>query len=94
VGISGAVYGDDALFGPCVEQNFQYETPLCYYTPEFSVLWHPFVVPTPVSQGQLIYLGYSVVVGAYLLVPFLYTLGRQMVSTARDAGWLTWKFRW
>jgi len=80
VGINGAVYGD---------QSPQYlsacgglEIPLCYYTPEFNVLWYPFVVHLSLDQGQMLYLLYSLFVGAYLLIPLLLTTQRQLTTAA------------
>jgi len=93
VGIDGAVYGDSALWDSCVT-NYMYELPLCSYTPEFGVLWYPFVRPSDVAFDQKLYFGYCLVVGVYLVVPMLVTLGRQVAAHGRDAGWLTWRYRW
>ena len=41
VGISGYVFGLEGL-DLCWQDNYQLES-LCWYTPEFSVLWRPFV---------------------------------------------------
>ena len=82
VGINGAVYGDQALRAVCLTNNGYLETPLCYYTPEFSVLWYPFVSHQSLDQGQLLYLLYSLFVGAYLLVPLLITIQHQLLSAA------------
>lgn len=86
VGIDGAIYGDKALWQTCLGNNAYLETPLCYYTPEFSVLWHPFVVHQPLNHKQLLYLLYSLFVGVYLLVPLLITTGRQLTTAAREFG--------
>ena len=86
VGIDGAVYGDNALFHFCLANNAYLETPVCYYTPEFSVLWHPFVVYQPLNHKQLLYLLYSLFVGVYLLIPLLITTGRQLSAAAREFG--------
>jgi hypothetical protein len=86
VGIDGAVYGDAALQNLCLANNAYLETPLCYYTPEFSVLWHPFVVYQPLNHRQLLYLLYSLFVGIYLLVPLLITTGRQLTLASREFG--------
>jgi hypothetical protein len=83
VGINGAVYGDNALFHFCLSNNAYLETPLCYYTPEFSVLWHPFVVYQPLNHKQILYLLYSLFVGVYLLIPLLITTWRQLTVAAR-----------
>ncbi|MDQ2716948.1 MAG: hypothetical protein M3Z08_18750 [Chloroflexota bacterium] len=82
VGINGAVYGDKALMSFCLANNAYLETPVCYYTPEFSVLWHPFVVYQPLDHKQLLYLLYSLFVGVYLLVPLANTTGRQAFAAA------------
>ncbi len=85
VGINGAVYSDlsPQYLSVC---SGNLETPLCYYTPEFSVLWYPFVVHQPLNHGQLLYLLYSLLVGAYLLVPLLITTQRQLVAAALEFG--------
>lgn len=74
VGINGAVYGDQALWHTCLDNNAYLETPLCYYTPEFSVLWHPFVVYQPLNHKQLL----------YLLMPLLFTTGRQLIAATLE----------
>jgi hypothetical protein len=84
VGIDGAVYGDQALWNNCLGNNAYLETPLCYYTPEFSVLWHPFVVYQPLNHKQLLYLLYSLFAGVYLLMPLLITTGRQLIAAALE----------
>jgi hypothetical protein len=86
VGINGAVYGDTNLKPFCKSYNAYFETPLCYYTPEFSVLWYPFVVYQPLNHKQLLYLLYSLFVGVYLLIPLLITTGRQLSAAAREFG--------
>ncbi len=96
VGIDGAVYGDGALQNICLANNAYLETPLCYYTPEFSVLWHPFVVYQPLDHRQVLYMLYSLFVGVYLLVPLLITTACQARTTAlnfvrRRLDLSTWK---
>jgi len=86
VGINGAVYGDQALWHTCLDNNAYLETPLCYYTPEFSVLWHPFVVYQPLNHKQLLYLLYSLFVGVYLLMPLLITTGGQLIAAVLEFG--------
>ena len=41
VGINGAVFGQQSM-QTCWENNYQLEF-LCWYVPEFSALWRPFV---------------------------------------------------
>ncbi len=88
VGINGAIYGDDSLQyrSTCLANDAFLETPLCYYTPEFSVLWYPFVIHQPLNPDQLLYLLYSLLVGAYLLVPLLITTERQLIAAALEFG--------
>ncbi|MEU8321302.1 hypothetical protein AB0C33_23380 [Nonomuraea sp. NPDC048881] len=68
-GLNGAVFGDVDVPKVCwPDGGGQYEAPICFYTPEFSALWYPFVVGgKPLSAGQWIYLAYGLAVGAYLL---------------------------
>lgn len=86
VGINGAVFGDHALVNTCWKNNGYLETALCSYTPEFSVLWHPFVVYQPINHKQLLYMLYSLFVGVYLIIPLLITTGRQLITATREFG--------
>ncbi|HXA43603.1 MAG TPA: hypothetical protein VNV65_11915 [Candidatus Solibacter sp.] len=65
VGANGVVwgnYGQDA----CMASGFTNEH-LCWYVPEFSVLWRPFVVPKTSFTGlELTYLGYSAITVVWL----------------------------
>jgi hypothetical protein len=68
-GLNGAVFGDVDVPQVCWPDGAgQYEVPICFYTPEFSALWYPFVAGgRPLSAGQWIYLAYGLAVGVYLL---------------------------
>ncbi|GAA2354919.1 hypothetical protein [Nonomuraea africana] len=68
-GLNGAVFGDVDVPKVCwPDGSGQYEAPICFYTPEFSALWHPFVAGAePLTTGQWIYLGYGIAVGSYLM---------------------------
>ncbi|GLV58058.1 hypothetical protein KDH_48920 [Dictyobacter sp. S3.2.2.5] len=92
VGINGAVYGDDALRNFCNPQWYGNES-LCYYAPELSALWYPFVVYQPLGPGQLLYLLYSFFVGLYLLMPLLITTWRQLITVAQQHNWTRLNFR-
>ncbi len=79
VGINGTVYQwMTAIHMPeiCTSNNYNLEM-LCYYTPDFSTLWLPFVFHYSLTSGQLIFLIYSVVVGIYLIAPLSYEIGKQ-----------------
>jgi hypothetical protein len=95
VGINGAVFGQADLAPTCLYNNFAQEQ-LCWFTPDFSVLWHPLVVAyqsgwhwnvfarteglTPAYLG---YIGYSVLALVYLAAPLALRTGRQAWSAAR-----------
>ena len=83
VGINGAIFAQQGL-SICGANHSALEL-LCHYTPEFSVLWHPFVANefVKLDHHQLAYLAYSLLVFAYLAIPFLADLLRQTISGAR-----------
>jgi hypothetical protein len=93
VGICASVYFDARNIPVCYQDDFALEH-LCSYTPEFSVLWYPFVTPNPISAWGLVFLAYSVVVFGYLGAPLFETTARQvaqrgraLVAAARANGW-------
>ncbi len=76
VSISGAVFGT-ANLGICLSNNYALES-FCWYMPEFSVLWRPFVVSMPLKPQHIITIVYHVIVFAYLVFPLLQMLARQI----------------
>ena len=68
VGIDGAVFGQSALSDICLRHDYANEF-LCWYAPEFSPLWRPFVAPTKVPLVELLCVGYCCAVFAWLSVP-------------------------
>ena len=81
-GLNGAVFGDVDTSKVCwPDGNGLYEAPLCYYTPEFSALWYPFVENKTLTTGQQIYLLYGLAVAAYIM-------WRPVIRLAREAGGL------
>jgi hypothetical protein len=80
VGINGVVFEQRGL-SVCTAHNYAQEF-LCHFTPEFSVLWHPFVVFEPLSSGAILYTATSIGIFLYLALPLLIT------STRQIAGWL------
>jgi hypothetical protein len=72
VGMSGAVYGLSGL-EECRAANDEF---LCWYVPEFSVLWRPFVTASAPNGRQMLLLGYGLTVLAYLSLPVAGRLGR------------------
>jgi hypothetical protein len=77
VGLNGLVYGQLEM-GMCSE--FADLEPLCWYSPEFSALFRPFIVAKTLSSLQQQMFAYSVAVGVILAIPFAIDLLR----TGRD----------
>ncbi len=70
VGINGPVFNQGNL-RICSENHYALEF-LCWYAPEFSVLWRPFdVSPLTLSWQQGLFIAYCCVVYAWLAVPVL-----------------------
>lgn len=82
VGINGALFDQQGL-GICITRNYALEL-LCHYTPEFSVLWHPFVVKESLNTQQLLYLAYCLLVFAYLAIPLLGDMIIQAIQRTRN----------
>lgn len=84
VGINGAVYQwGAAMTMPtlCTQHHYALEM-LCYYTPELSTLWLPFVKHIPLTPGQKLFLAFSLLVFAYLTTPLLLRLVQQLRDRA------------
>ncbi|GAA3246996.1 hypothetical protein [Nonomuraea helvata] len=84
VGLNGAVFGDAPARKVCLEPTnfFVFEAPLCYYTPEFSALWVPFIDAPELTVGQQVYLLYGLCVAGYLMTPPLLALTGQLLARA------------
>jgi len=67
VGIDGAVFSQKAL-SICLANHYALAV-LCFYAPEFSDLWHPFVVAVLLNKREILYIVYSVIVFIYLAIP-------------------------
>lgn len=79
VAIDGALFQwVDGLAVPhvCSAAGYSYEM-LCYYTPEFSPLWYPFVKHLPITPAQLLFASYFIIVALYLAFPLLLQIGYQ-----------------
>jgi hypothetical protein len=86
VGIDGQTFGNFAQT-TCTANHYYLES-FCWYVPEFSVLWTPFVSGVhPTWTGYMV-IAYAVGVSAYVASPLLrqwmVTL-RRAVGLARDA---------
>ena len=69
VGIDGAVFAQRNL-GICTQNDWAQEF-LCWYVPEFSALWRPFVAPSALSPSQMLIVAFCVVAYLALSVPVL-----------------------
>jgi hypothetical protein len=69
VGIDGQVFG---RFGqdPCSANHYSLES-LCWYVPEFSVLWTPFVFGAQVPWWGFVLVAYAVGVSTYVALPLI-----------------------
>ncbi len=76
LGVSGAVF-DQYSLEICVKNNYALEV-LCWYVPEFSVLFRPFVVSKPLCRHNIIIIGYCLTVFIYLAAPLFKALYRQV----------------
>ncbi len=80
--IDGAVYqwvNGIALPQVCA-QNHSYIEMLCYYTPEFSALWSPFVFHYPLDIEQILFMGYVILAALYLVTPLCIQIAQQSIE--------------
>jgi hypothetical protein len=82
VGLNGAVF-DQRDLELCVQNTYALEF-LCWYTPEFSALWHPFVSGLSVPADQIVIVIYFVTVYVWLAVP----IAVELVTTTAHRRWL------
>jgi len=78
VAINGAVFDKDNLRA-CTDNSWALEF-LCWYTPEFSVLWRPFLDRSPISFELGLFICYGAIVWMYLAAPLLGELGARLRS--------------
>lgn len=85
VGINGAVYQWGAAMtmpAICTRNHYALEM-LCYYTPELSTLWLPFVKHITLNPGQKLFLAFSLLVFAYLATPLTLKIVQQLRDKAK-----------
>jgi hypothetical protein len=93
VGIDGQTFGRFAQ-STCTANHYYLES-FCWYVPEFSVLWTPFVFRAQLSIADFIVVGYAVGVAAYVAYPLLRQwamvgyrdLGHAWAAYGRRAPW-------
>lgn len=81
VGIDGVVFEQSGL-AVCTAHDYAQEF-LCQFTPEFSVLWHPFVAPAALSSSAILYMATSTGIFLYLALPLLIRITRQVAAWLR-----------
>jgi hypothetical protein len=67
VAVNGAAF-DQANMELCVQNNYAQEF-LCWYAPEFSTLWRPFVAPSAISSGEACFAAYALAAFGWLSLP-------------------------
>ncbi|HXI96594.1 MAG TPA: hypothetical protein VNG04_10735 [Candidatus Acidoferrum sp.] len=83
-GIDGATFGRFAQT-TCTANHYYLES-FCWYVPEFSVLWTPFVFGAQPSLADFALILYAVGTAAYVASPML----RQWILTVRKDAALAW----
>lgn len=88
--IDGAVYQwSTSLFttmpAVCTQNNYNLEM-ICYYIPEFSTLWLPFVHHYTLSLQMELFMGYALLAAAYLAFPLCLHIARQSGELIRRYG--------
>ena len=78
VGLDGAVYDLNDLAQFCVVNNSQ-NGRICQYDPHYSPLWRPIVNHPPLTQGDKIFIIYSLFVFAYLAFPLAVISTKQAI---------------
>src|SRR5260370_8933858 len=75
VSVNGAVFQGFVTYPrACVRANSAWEM-LCWYTPEYSVLWLPFVFHIRIDSGLVKFLVFSLLFATYMVTPlFIYML--------------------
>jgi hypothetical protein len=84
IGISGLVFGEDYLAPYCTSFSYAYEH-LCWYVPEFSVLWAPFVFRPEISSVGYIFLWFGIGMWGVVSAPLWLVLYKYLLEWFRIA---------
>ena len=84
VGVNGAAF-DQRTLAVCHDNHYALEF-LCWYVPEFSALWRPFVVPSAPLVTQGTYGVYCGVVYLVLMAPLVSEFARRTWSSLAPGG--------
>ncbi|HWS83047.1 MAG TPA: hypothetical protein VN207_02175 [Ktedonobacteraceae bacterium] len=84
VSVDGAVF-QWVVINPtvCSQHNNAMEA-LCWYTPDYSALWQPFVFHLQIDRGQKIFLVFSLLTAAYLAAPLFIHLLKQIWALVKQ----------
>jgi hypothetical protein len=83
VGINGAVFGNQALADVCVDNNYALES-FCWYLPEYSVLFRPFIETMPLSAAHIGAIAYGATLFVYLSASLLRQVAVELGKATRD----------
>lgn len=81
--IDGAIYQWHVIAAPICVLNHSNLESLCYYTPDYSELWLPFVTHYALTINQEIFMGYLILAALYLIVPLCIHLARQLYASGQ-----------
>jgi hypothetical protein len=87
VGVAGAT-ADLSTLDFCVRDHGALES-LCWYTPEYSPLWHPFVEFPSLTWKTAALAGYCALVFSYLAAPLAVALLRALRASVPTRAWAT-----
>jgi hypothetical protein len=85
VGVSGAI-ADLAALDVCVRDNFAREA-FCWYVPEYSSLWRPFVQFPALTLTKALIAAYCALVFVYLAAPLVVALIRAARAFRPPSQW-------
>ena len=77
----------------CFDDNFQLEC-LCWYVPEYSVLVRPFIVWSPLTFKDFVFVSYIVFVVFILSIPIAKAMLSKLLSSIRIYSSEIKKLRW
>jgi hypothetical protein len=88
VGATGVVFDQYGLEA-CTRNNYALEA-LCWYVPEYSALFHPFVDAKPLTSEDLLFISFAGISLLWLALPVLRDLGRGFRAGAHEIGSWSW----
>ena len=95
VGLDAAAFPFSAFLAECTDNNYAQEV-LCHYTPDYSVLWYPFVRHLPLTRPAGVYMAaYCTVVFGYLAAPLVRSIWVDVATRERPAlsgAWRNWRW--